>query len=69
MSENREDALAVVATLTAEQLEAVAVVIETAEVQGDYIYSDDNESVWEDNVNFTLRGLAAEVRRTHKENP
>lgn len=59
---NRADALKIVATLSPEQLEAVAMVVETADAQGDYHF-DGEGSVWEDDVNATLRYLATEIRQ------
>lgn len=58
---NRHDALTIVKTLTPEQREAIAFVVETAETQGDYNWNGE-DSVWEDNVCATLNSLAKEIR-------
>lgn len=47
-------------TLSLSQIADLRLVIETAEVQGNYFQGDDGGSVWEDDVAFTLRSLSQE---------
>ena len=49
-----------------QMLEAVALIVETADTQGDYHLGDGEDSVWEDDVQQTLNGLAAEFRGLSK---
>ena len=57
---DRQQALArLKATLTKQQVEDLQLVIQTADVQGDYIYDGDG-SHWTDDVNDTLMALAGE---------
>jgi hypothetical protein len=49
-------------TLSAEQIAALVLVIQTAEVQGDYHF-DGEGSVWSDSVNETLWCLAKEIEK------
>ena len=57
----RDEALAIVRGLPAEVREAIALVVETAEVQGDYMWNGE-DSVWTDSANLTLYELAKEIR-------
>jgi hypothetical protein len=61
----RDRALAKIAQLSPEVVEAIAIVIETAEVQGGYVF-DGEGSVWEDDVSYTLNELAREIRKLLK---
>lgn len=54
-------AWATVAALTPDQREAVALVIDNAEVEGSYHWNGE-ESVFEDSVSDTLQALASKVR-------
>ena len=59
--ENRDQAKQVLRdTLTDKQVEALVLLIRTAEVQGDYHFNGE-ESVYEDDVSSTLYQLAAEI--------
>lgn len=59
----RDEHLARLRQLPADIIESIAVVIESADAQGDYIGSDDEGSSWEDDANRTLAHLAEEIRR------
>jgi hypothetical protein len=59
---DRKQALDVLRALPADVLEAIAVVAETADVQGNYYSDESGESHWEDEANATLSFLASEVR-------
>lgn len=59
---NRKEALEIVSKLDKETKNAIAIIIETADVQGDYIYYDGEGSAWEDNCQQTLDYLAKEIR-------
>lgn len=60
---NRAEALSLIQKLPAGTREAIAMVIETAETQGDYTGMDaDGGSYWQSDVNETLSWLATEIR-------
>lgn len=59
---NRHKCFEVLQELTQEQLDAIAIFIETADAQGDYCYRDEVGSTWEDSVSATLSYLANEVK-------
>lgn len=59
---NRDEAKQLMGKLSPKELEAIALFIETGEVQGDWMFNGD-DSVYEDDVAGTLNGLAGEVRR------
>lgn len=59
-SKSREEALlSLKKSLTPEQISDIKLVIETAEVQGDYVF-DGEGSTYEDDVNQTLGFLSRE---------
>ena len=59
----RADALNMIRSLPSEVREAIALVVETAETQGGYVYAGvEVGTVWEDSVNETLSHLACEIR-------
>jgi len=62
----RDDHLRRLATLPPDVLESIAAVVESAELQGDYVF-DDEGSYWEDSTTYTLHALAGEVRRLKQE--
>lgn len=63
MSKRREQALKRLSNLPAETLEDIALVIETADIEGDYIYNnDDDGATWQFNALTTLYALAREIR-------
>ncbi len=62
----RQDALNTLRNLPSVVLEAIAFVVETAEVQGDYKFNGE-DSVYEDDVAATLNGLASEIRGLKKQ--
>ena len=63
---NREDAIKeLLATLTERQLDLLRSVIETADVQGDWMWNGE-DSVYEDDVASTLNCLAAEFKIAEK---
>ncbi|MHC4867288.1 MAG: hypothetical protein ACYTEX_24710 [Planctomycetota bacterium] len=61
---NRDKAKAILQGCSRDVLEAMALFVETGEVQGDWIGVDPvtDDSVWEDDVAQTLNGLAREIR-------
>jgi len=59
---SRQQAWATVAALTPEQIEAIALIIETTDSEGDYNYNDEDGSYWEDDAAETLISLAREFR-------
>ncbi len=60
---NRHDALNILRTLPKDILEAFALVVETAESQGDYTGGNSEDgSWWEESVSETLNSLASEIR-------
>ena len=62
MSKLRDKALKQIAQLSPEVIDAIALVIETADLQGNYVF-DGEGSVWEDNVQYTLGELSREIRK------
>lgn len=59
----RDEALKrLILSLSEEQTKDLQTVIETAEVQGDYNWNGE-DSVYEDDVNSTLRQLASEFNK------
>ena len=62
MSKARLAAMERLSHLPASVREDIALVIETAETQGEYQF-DGEGSVWEDDVNQTLYALAQEIRK------
>lgn len=52
-------------TLTEEQIEAIAMICETAEIQGNYVF-DGEGSNWEDSASYTLSNLGEEFRGLKK---
>lgn len=60
----RHENLELISKLPPEIIEAFAQIIETADVQGDYTHRNDDDRVWEDDVNHTLSELAKEIRQT-----
>lgn len=60
----REEALILVRKLPRDIREAIALVVETADVQGDYRWDGENSN-YEDDVASTLNMLAGEIRRDH----
>lgn len=58
----RQQALAIVRALPKATREAIALVVETAAVQGDYRQTDDGGSAWEESLDATLSDLAREIR-------
>lgn len=66
MSKARRDALERLnRSLTREQISDLKMVIETAEVQGDYRWNGE-DSVYTDDVNETLMQLSAEFKTPQK---
>lgn len=61
MSELREQALLRLSKLPTKTLEDIALVVETADVQGDY-RSEDDGTIWRDESQKTLDCLAREIR-------
>lgn len=60
----RDEALKILQTLTTEQREAIAVLAETQETAGTYVYcGEGNGSVYEDDVQGTLSDLAELFRK------
>lgn len=58
----REQALLMIKTLDPIMIKAISLVIETADVQGDW-YWNGEDSVYEDDVQGTLNSLASEIRK------
>lgn len=65
MSKNRHEAIERLrSSLTEQQIADIALVIETAETQGDYHWDDESGgSSWEDDVHETLNFLGDEFRK------
>ena len=61
----RSEAEIIVKTLPDQFREAVAIIIETTEEQGDYLYNDLDGSYWEDSTEATL-AMAARFIREYK---
>jgi hypothetical protein len=59
--ENRKAALERLAKLSQDVIDDIVLVVQTAEVQGDYHFDGDS-SVWEDEVASTLWQLAREFQ-------
>jgi hypothetical protein len=60
---SRKEVLAQIGKLPPDLIEGIAMVIETAEVEGDYHWNGEG-STWEDSVSGTLNSLAAEIRNS-----
>lgn len=60
---NRQQAREIIQGLTNEQLEALAVFTETADVQGTWGSPDGGDSIYEDDVQGTLNNIAYDFRR------
>ncbi len=65
---NRNQCLEILQELTQEQLDAIAIFVETADAQGDYCYIDGEGSIWEDSVSATLSALANEIKTAKTKN-
>jgi 6-phosphogluconate dehydrogenase (decarboxylating) len=61
MRMNRKEALAIVWQLPEEVRDAIAMAVETADVQGDWHWDGENSN-YEDDVQQTLNCLAKEIR-------
>ena len=63
MSEGREQALQRLSKLSVKTLEDIALVVETTDMEGDYIHNnDDDGATWQFDVQTTLDALAREIR-------
>lgn len=59
---SRKDALVIISKLPLDVRQAIILVIETAETQGDYHWNG-QDSVFTDDANETLQHLADEIKR------
>lgn len=60
----RQVAFDIIKNLTELQKEAIAKIIQTADIQGNYYSCDENgDELWTDSVKDTLHTLAEEIRK------
>lgn len=69
MGKSREKAMRRLSKLPEKTLEDIALIIETADMQGNYYWGnddDDDGSIWRDDAQLTLDCLAGEIRELKK---